>query len=66
MTNFLPQLNDLMFKTSNHNFMLELIGETTISDVNKHEIPEKSLTFKSFVDIIFGKWNKDVLIGMVI
>lgn len=46
--------------------MLELIGETTISDVNKHEILEKSLTFKPFVDIISGKWNKDVLIGMVI
>lgn len=63
--NFLSQPNDIMFKTSEHQFIIRFTLGTSVSDINKHEIPEKKLNFKLFVDIISEKWNKDFLIGYV-
>ncbi|XP_050901979.1 uncharacterized protein LOC127108726 [Lathyrus oleraceus] len=63
MTNFWPLPNGLMFKTSEHQFIIRFTAGTSLSDINKHEIGGKKLNFKPFVDIITGKWKKDLLIG---
>lgn len=65
ITKFQVQLNDLMFKASDHKYLLKFIGGTTLGDNNKHEIPDKVIKFASFVDIISGKWKKNILIGLV-
>ncbi|KAI5408452.1 hypothetical protein KIW84_054330 [Lathyrus oleraceus] len=54
VTNFLPQINDLMFKTSEHPFVIRFIAGTCVSDINKHEIPGKRLNFKPFAESISG------------
>ncbi|KAI5417221.1 hypothetical protein KIW84_042009 [Lathyrus oleraceus] len=63
--NFLPQTNDLMFKTLEHSFIIRFIAGTSVSDLNKHEILGKRLNFKPFADIISGRWNKDFLIDVI-
>ncbi|KAI5396273.1 hypothetical protein KIW84_062467 [Lathyrus oleraceus] len=52
VTNFLPQTNDIMFKTSEHPFIIRFTVGTSVSDINKHEISRKNLNFKPFSDII--------------
>ncbi|XP_050878822.1 uncharacterized protein LOC127082636 [Lathyrus oleraceus] len=65
VTNFLPQPNDLMSKTTKYMFLIKFTRDTTMSNVNKHEIPGKKINFKPFLDIIFGKWKKDFLIDVI-
>lgn len=65
VANFLPLPNDLMFKTSKHQFMIRFIAGTFVSDTNKHEIGGKKLNFKPFADILTGKWKNDLLIGYI-
>ncbi|XP_058777014.1 uncharacterized protein LOC131651367 [Vicia villosa] len=65
ISNFQVQLNDVVFKPSNHKFLLKFSGGTTIGDRNKHLIPEKDLKITPFSDIITGKWKKDVLIDII-
>lgn len=55
IANFQVQLNDLMFKASDHKYLLKFIGGTTVRDNNKHEILDKVIKFTSFADIISGK-----------
>ncbi|KAI5445469.1 hypothetical protein KIW84_013631 [Lathyrus oleraceus] len=62
VTNFLPQINDLRFKTSEHPFVIKITPETHVSDINKHEIPGKRLNFKSFAEIISGNWRNNLLV----
>ncbi|KAI5396652.1 hypothetical protein KIW84_062749 [Lathyrus oleraceus] len=52
--NFLPQINDLMFKTSKHPYVIRFTVGTRVSDINKYEIPGKKLNFKPFAEIISG------------
>ncbi|XP_058745971.1 uncharacterized protein LOC131618829 [Vicia villosa] len=61
MTNFQVQPNDLMFKVTNHKFLLKFTGGTTIGDVGKHDIPVKVNSLTPFADIISGKWQRNVL-----
>lgn len=63
MTNFLPQINDLIFKTLEHPFVIRFTPGTHVSDINKHEIPGKRLNFKPFAEIISGNWRNGLLIG---
>ncbi|KAI5408451.1 hypothetical protein KIW84_054329 [Lathyrus oleraceus] len=65
VTNFLPQINDLMFKTSEHPFVIRFIAGTRVSDINKHEIPGKRLNFKPFSEIISGNWRNDLLVDVI-
>ncbi|CAK8536077.1 unnamed protein product [Lathyrus sativus] len=51
VTNFQPQPNDLVFKTYDHQFIIRFTSGTSVSDINKHDIPAKKLNFKHFVDI---------------
>ncbi|XP_058753022.1 uncharacterized protein LOC131626208 [Vicia villosa] len=68
ISNFQVSLNDMLFKPSDHKFMLTFTGGTSVTDKNKHQIPAKPLKFTSFTDIMSENWKKDVLmdvIGMV-
>lgn len=64
IANFQVQLNDLMFKASDHKYLLKLTGGTTVGDNKKHEIPDDVIKFTFFGDIILGKWEKNLLIGI--
>ncbi|KAI5418770.1 hypothetical protein KIW84_043119 [Lathyrus oleraceus] len=57
------QLNELVFKSSDHKYMVKFIRGTTIGDVNKHLILNKTIKIMPFGDIIIRRWKKDVLIG---
>ncbi|XP_058763554.1 uncharacterized protein LOC131637002 [Vicia villosa] len=65
ISNFQVSLNDLIFKPSDHKFMLTFTGGTSVTDKNKHDIPAKPLIFTSFTDIMTGNWKKDVLIDVI-
>lgn len=65
ISNFQVVLNDMLFKTSEHNFLLKFINGKIVGDVNKHEIPAKAIKFTSFEYILAGRLKKDMLIGMV-
>ncbi|XP_058727010.1 uncharacterized protein LOC131598426 [Vicia villosa] len=65
ISNFQVSLNDLLFKPSDHKFMLTFTGGTSVTDKNKHDIPAKPLKFTSFTDLISGNWKKDVLIDVI-
>lgn len=60
---FQVQLNELVFRPSNHKFFLKFTRGTTVGDRNKHRIPEKVINFTPLCDIITIKWKKDALIG---
>ncbi|XP_058727171.1 uncharacterized protein LOC131598606 [Vicia villosa] len=61
ISNFQVTLNDLMFKPSHHKYILTFTGGTSVSDKNKHDIPQKPLIFTPFGDILTNKGNRDVL-----
>lgn len=61
--NFQVQLNESVFKPSNHKFLLKFTGGTTAGDTNKHHIPDKVINFIPLCDIITEKWKKYALIG---
>ncbi|XP_058736051.1 uncharacterized protein LOC131608135 isoform X3 [Vicia villosa] len=65
ISNFQVMLNDLMFKPSQHKYMLTFTGGTSVSDKNKHDIPQKPLIFTPFCDILAGKGKNDVLIDII-
>ncbi|XP_058784404.1 uncharacterized protein LOC131659197 [Vicia villosa] len=65
ISNFQVTLNDLMFKPSQHKYTLTFTGGTSVSDKNKHDIPQKTLIFTPFGDILTGKGNRDVLIDII-
>lgn len=64
ISNFQVQKNDLMFKASNHKFLLKFTSGTTVGDYNKYSIHGKVIKFTSFVDIISEKWQTNLLIGI--
>lgn len=51
-----------MFKASDHKFKQVWTGGTTAIDVNHHDISNVGLKFKSFAEIITGKWRADLLV----
>jgi hypothetical protein len=53
--------NDLVFKATDHKFVLKWTGGTTAVDVNAHDIPDHLLKFKPFAEIVAGKWRPDLL-----
>ncbi|XP_050914691.1 uncharacterized protein LOC127129579 [Lathyrus oleraceus] len=59
--NFLPRINDRMFKTSEHPYVIRFTPGTRVSDINKHEIPGKRLNFKPFAETISRNWKSDLL-----
>ncbi|XP_058775346.1 uncharacterized protein LOC131649610 [Vicia villosa] len=65
ISNFQVSLNDMLFKPSDHKFMLTFTGGTSVTDKNKHQIPAKPLKFTYFTDIMSGNWKKDVLIDVI-
>ncbi|XP_058739254.1 uncharacterized protein LOC131611176 isoform X2 [Vicia villosa] len=65
VSNFQVSLNDLLFKPSDHKFVLTFSGGTSVTDINKHEIPPRPLKFTPFADILTGKWKRDVLIDVI-
>lgn len=66
VTNILPQANDLIFKTFEHKCLFQFTGGTIVSYVSKHKIHGKKINFKPFIDIIYGKWKNDFLIGYIL
>lgn len=64
--NFQGQPNDMLFKTSNQKYLLRFTGGTTIGNDNNHVIFPKPIKFTTFKDIISRKWNKYMLIGLVV
>ena len=58
IANFQVQLNELVFRPSNHKFFLRFTRGTTIGDRNKYHIPDKVINFTPLCDIIIGKWKK--------
>lgn len=62
LSNFQVQTNDLVFKASDHMCKLKWVGGTTDDQVNVHEIPDVVLKFKSFAEIVVGRWRHDLLI----
>ncbi|CAI8619193.1 unnamed protein product [Vicia faba] len=68
MSTFQIQPNDLMFKHTNHKFLLKFTGGTTVGDIGKHKIYDKISSLTPFADLISGKWQRNVLcdgIGVV-
>ncbi|XP_058733797.1 uncharacterized protein LOC131605463 [Vicia villosa] len=65
ISNFQVSLNDLLFKPTEHKFLLTFTGGTSVTDIKKHDIPPKPLNFTRFADILTGKWKKDVLIDVI-
>lgn len=65
IVNFQFVLNNMLFKTSEHIFLLKFNGGTIVGDVNKYGIPAKAINFTSFEDILVGELKNDMLIGMV-
>jgi hypothetical protein len=53
---------DLVFKASEHKFKLKWTGGTTVVDANQHKINHAALKFKTFTDIVSGKWKPDILV----
>lgn len=56
-------MNDFLFKTLEHNYLLQFTGGTTVADMNKPVIPDKILKFKPFAYIISRKCKKYLSIG---
>lgn len=54
-----------MFKMSDHKYLLKFIDGSMVGDNDKKEITDKVIKFTSFVDIISGKWKKNLLIGLL-
>ncbi|XP_058788369.1 uncharacterized protein LOC131662571 [Vicia villosa] len=65
VSNFKVQPNVAAFRPSSHKFLLKFTTGTTVTNVNKNEIPAKPLVFTKFTDIITGNFNKDVLIDII-
>ncbi|XP_058784731.1 uncharacterized protein LOC131659576 [Vicia villosa] len=65
ISNFQVSLNDMLFKPTEHKFLLTFTGGTSVTDINKHDIPPKPLNFTPFAEILTGKWKKDVLIDVI-
>lgn len=63
ISNFQVVANDLVFKPSCHDYMVNFIGGTSVSDVDKHDIPYKTTQFTSFIDIMIDCFKKDLLLG---
>lgn len=55
--------NDLVFKASEHKFLLKWTGGTTAEDINVHDVPQSDTKFKPFAEIISGKWKPDILVS---
>jgi hypothetical protein len=62
LSNFLVQVNDFVFKASEHKFKLIWTGGTTADQVNVHQIPDVALKFKPLAEIAAGRWRSDLLI----
>lgn len=52
LSNFQVVSNDLVFKASEHKFLLKWIGGTTADDINVHDVPKSDIKFKPFAEII--------------
>ncbi|CAI8599226.1 unnamed protein product [Vicia faba] len=65
MSNFQVVPNELLFKPTNHKYILKFISGTTIANIDKHEILEKMTTLTPFADIISGKWQKSLLTSTI-
>jgi len=63
LSNFQVDINDLVFKASEHKFLLKWTGGTTAEDINVHDIPKPDIKFKPFAEIVSGKWKPDVLVS---
>ncbi|XP_058774410.1 uncharacterized protein LOC131648692 [Vicia villosa] len=63
ISNFQVQNNDMLFKASDHGYLLKFIGGTKVFYANKNTIGDGSINFKPFADIISRKWKIDRLIG---
>ncbi|CAI8607038.1 unnamed protein product [Vicia faba] len=57
--------SDLMFKPTNHKFLLKFTSGTTIGDIGKHDITDKLSSLTPFVDIILGKWQRNILCDVI-
>lgn len=55
ISNFQVSLNDMLFKPSEYKFQLTFSGGTSVTDINKQDIPPKPLNFTPFADILTGK-----------
>lgn len=63
LCNFQVVSNDLVFKASEHKFLLKWTGGTTAEDINVHDVPQSDTKFKPFAEIISGKWKPDILVS---
>lgn len=66
LSNFQVVSNDLVFKASEHKFLLKWTGGTTADDINVHDVPNTDTKFKPFVEILSGKWKPDILVSKFI
>jgi hypothetical protein len=62
LSNFQVQKNDDAFKASDHKYKLIWTGGTNADNVNVHDIPNPSIKFKPFSEIVSGKWRADLLV----
>ncbi|CAK8562912.1 unnamed protein product [Lathyrus sativus] len=65
MLNFQVQPNDLFFKPTSHKYLLKFTGGKRIGDIGKYDIPDKVINLTPFMDIISGKWPKNLLIDVI-
>ncbi|AES89115.1 plant OB fold protein, putative [Medicago truncatula] len=65
LCNFQVVSNDLVFKASEHKFLLKWTGGTTAEDINVHDVPQSDTKFKPFAEIISGKWKPDILVNAI-
>jgi hypothetical protein len=63
LSNFQMVNNNLLFKASDHKFMLKWTGGTTAEDVNLNDIPTTHIKYKPFAEIVSGKWRPDLLVS---
>lgn len=62
LSNFMVTPNDLVFKTTSHRSSVKFTRGTSVNDVDKNVTPFKTDNFTLFVDIITGRFKKDILI----
>lgn len=58
--------NHFSFEQYTHHVkFLDTTSGTTIVDINKHTIPDVTINFKPFSDIIACKWKMDLIVGNI-
>lgn len=61
--NFVVHSNDLQYKICDHKYKIIFTSGTILWEKDLPDIPKKFYHFKSFAEILEGKFNPNLLVG---